>query len=58
MVNVNEECVGCGLCVVVYPDGFILDDQSGMAKFPHSEYDESLVQEAIDQCPVGAITIS
>jgi len=49
-------CTGCGLCTQVCPDVFEMGDDG----YSHVKQgaDESLpcVEEAIDQCPVGAIS--
>lgn len=58
MITINSEnCVGCGLCAVVYPEGFQLDDNTGIAKVTSQNLDLNLVDEAIQQCPVEAISL-
>jgi len=50
----QDLCVGCGLCAQVCPDVFELDAE-GMASAKEGAAADC-VQDAIDQCPVGAIT--
>ena len=49
----SEACIGCGLCVGAYPEAFEFDDE-GKARVI-GDIDESLVDEAIGNCPAGAI---
>lgn len=51
----QEECIGCEACVEMCPEVFALnDDEKAFAKDPESAAD--CVQEAIDSCPVNAIS--
>lgn len=55
--TVNQDCIGCGLCVNTCPAVFTMAD-TNMAvavDFPTSEVD--LVHEAADACPVDAISL-
>lgn len=51
-----DECTGCGLCEEICPDVFKLNDD-GIADVidPHGATAE-LIQEAINECPVDAIS--
>jgi len=51
-------CIGCGSCAAVAPKSFVMDDASGkaLATNPTGD-DEKTVQEAVDGCPVAAITL-
>ncbi|MCD6541321.1 ferredoxin [Candidatus Bipolaricaulota bacterium] len=56
-IKVDENlCTGCGLCAQVCPDVFEIGDD-GLSHVKAGA-DESLpcVDEAIDQCPVSAIS--
>lgn len=67
-VEVNQNvCIGCGLCVSLCPNVFKLDEVSykseviGKCESTMSEGDKSTVSEAscqnaIDSCPVAAIS--
>lgn len=51
----QEECIGCEACVELCPEVFALnDDEKAIAKDPDSTAE--CVQEAIDGCPVSAIS--
>lgn len=53
---VNQElCVGCGLCVSMNPEVFLIED-NGLAKAVNETENESLLQDCIDGCPVSAIS--
>ncbi len=58
MVKVNEDvCIGCGACQALVSDVFDLNDD-GFAYVKEdadlSKYEEE-INEAIDNCPTGAI---
>ncbi len=50
----SETCIGCGLCVGSVPSAFEFDDE-GKAKVI-GECEDAELQEAIANCPVGAIS--
>lgn len=53
MVKVDtNKCVGCGACASICPDGFEI--KNGKAKVKNQKAD--CVDEAIENCPVGAIS--
>ena len=51
-----DECIGCETCVELCPEVFAMIDgeEKAMVKAPDSTAD--CVQEAIDSCPVEAIS--
>ncbi len=55
-VEVDQEtCIGCGVCADMVPDVFEMQDgKSIVINAQGAEYDE--VQEAVESCPVEAIT--
>ena len=57
-IIIDDSCIGCGVCESIYPDVFEMrDDGKAYVKEDVTDWDESLVQEAIDQCPTGSISI-
>jgi len=53
----QESCIGCGACAATCPKTFEMKEGKAHAKV--SEVKEvTCEQEAADNCPVGAITIS
>lgn len=53
----QEECVGCGSCVEIAEDVFRLnDDDKAEVYGPITADNKSEVQDAIDTCPVNAIS--
>jgi len=52
----KDLCVGCGLCSQVCSDVFEMaaDDKAGV--IDGADLNADCVQDAIDQCPVAAIT--
>ena len=54
----QNKCIGCGTCPSLVPDVFDFNDE-GLANEIVDEVSEDLeqeVKEAIDACPVGAIS--
>ncbi|MCF7794801.1 ferredoxin [Patescibacteria group bacterium] len=53
----KDKCISCGLCANMCPDIFIMDEdnKSEVTKQPSAK-EESCAKEAIDSCPVEAIS--
>jgi len=55
----SDECTGCGYCVDICPDVFgIRDDRVEIRADPVPTVLAGQVQEAIENCPAGAIRIA
>ena len=56
-VSVDKNmCIGCGLCVNMCSDIFFMDsDGKSDVKQDTKPFDESLVKETVNSCPVNAI---
>ncbi len=53
----QSACIGCGLCESTCPEVFRMnDDNLAEVHAQPAEVTDSL-QEAVDGCPVGAITV-
>lgn len=50
----QDMCIGCGMCAGIAPDSFRMNGD-GKAEF-YAESDDAAVQQAIDGCPVSAIS--
>jgi ferredoxin len=50
----KDACIGCGLCAGMHADVFAIDDD-GKAKLIGE--DEAAIEDAVANCPVGAIEI-
>jgi len=56
MAKVDKDlCVGCGLCPQACPDVFEMQDDGKAGIIAGSDAGAACVQDAVDQCPVGAI---
>ncbi len=58
--QVDERCIGCGICSAIAPRNFRSDHEQGydyVYKQPENEAEESLCAEAMDICPVNAIGV-
>lgn len=56
-VKVNQECIGCGMCIDICPEVFVYNDE-GLSSVKSQEVNDSLkdsVVEAQEACPVDAI---
>lgn len=55
--NVDENtCIGCGLCIGTVPEVFRMNDDGKSEAYQEATPEnESMVQDAIDSCPVSAI---
>lgn len=52
----QDLCVGCGLCVQVCSDVFELSSDGKARVIKGADEDADCIQDAVDQCPVGAIS--
>ena len=53
----QDSCIGCGLCISTVPEVFEVNaDVKGEASGNTTTENKSAVQEAIDACPVQAIS--
>ena len=53
----QDSCIGCGLCISTVPEGFEVNaDGKAEASGHTTTENKSAVQEAIDACPVQAIS--
>ena len=53
----QDLCIGCGLCVTTCPEVFEMNaDDKAQAVADTSDENRGTVQEAIDGCPVSAIS--
>lgn len=50
----QDMCIGCGMCAAIAAESFRMNGE-GKAEF-FAESDDSLVEEAMGSCPVGAIS--
>lgn len=54
---VNENCIGCGMCVAIDPEHFEIED--GLSKeISNENLDSTDLKNAIDACPVAAIEVN
>ena len=52
----ENTCIGCGSCAALAPKTFVMNDK-GKAEVTNLNGDPpKVIQEAIDNCPVGAIS--
>lgn len=52
----QDTCIGCGLCIGTVPDVFRMNDDGKAEGYQEATPEnESMVQDAIDSCPVSAI---
>jgi ferredoxin len=55
----QDKCIGCGACGITAPEAFGFDDikSKAIVKKNAENTDSSKIQEAIERCPVQAISI-
>ena len=59
MIHVNKDaCIACGLCFGTHPEYFAFgsDGKAEAIKQPTTDEERTIVEEAIDNCPVGAVS--
>ncbi len=55
-LTVNENCIGCGMCVAIDPEHFTIED--GLSAPTNSDnLDTPELENAISSCPTAAIEI-
>lgn len=54
----KEQCIGCGMCVMICPAVFCMNvDERAEACGDITAENQAKTQEAVDSCPVAAISI-
>ena len=55
-LNINENCIGCGMCAAIDPEHFEIVD--GLSQATNSDnLDSKDLENAISSCPTAAIEI-
>lgn len=57
MVIINDNCIGCGICTLVYPECFEINIDTNTVEIICEDPNLDLIQEVIDQCPMNAIKV-
>jgi len=52
-----DTCIGCGTCEGIAPEYFKIEDGVSVVKKAYDEADADIITDAIDSCPVQAITL-
>lgn len=52
----QELCIGCGICVDLCPEVFVMEDEKSQV-IGADQCASCDCQEAVDSCPVSAITM-
>ena len=52
----KEKCIGCGLCTTTCPECFELGEDGKSQVKSGCKGDESCIEEAVNGCPVSAIS--
>lgn len=56
-LHVNENCIGCGMCVAIDPNHFDIVD--GLSEATNNDNLESEdLKNAMESCPVAAIEVN
>lgn len=53
----RETCIGCGSCEVTAPEYFEMKGGLSHVKKAYDEKDADLIEQAINECPVQAISL-
>lgn len=56
MVQVNDHCIGCGVCGTIAPTIFKVDGIATVIKQPETPEEHAAVEQAIASCPATAIS--
>ncbi len=57
MVSINSNCIGCGTCAAIAPTIFKVEGiPAEVIKEPATAEEQTLTQQAIEMCPVQAIS--
>lgn len=57
MVKVNKKiCIGCGSCASICPEVFEMDDNGKAQVKSNANKKAKCIEEAIESCPVSAIS--
>jgi len=53
----KNKCIGCGTCIFLAPKAFKLGKDGKSETINNTKIDSKEVKEAIDSCPVNAISL-
>ncbi|MEM2115970.1 MAG: ferredoxin [Candidatus Woesearchaeota archaeon] len=57
-VKISDDCIGCGACVAISSDIFVLNKgKAEVIKQPQTSKEEEAVKNAAELCPSQAIEI-
>lgn len=51
-------CIGCGTCVALCPQVYQLNNQGKAEVKEKANYSACEIQETVDSCPAGAISLN
>lgn len=58
IVHEREQCIGCGACAAVHPDGWRLEDDGKVTRVGPARVNSARKhQEAAAMCPVNVIKV-
>ena len=57
-INVNEDCIGCGMCEGVCPEVFQLNAGGMSEVIGDPDMHSDKVMEAVSVCPTNAIEVA
>ncbi|MEI6673020.1 MAG: ferredoxin [bacterium] len=56
MIQVNDTCIGCGVCESIAKTIFKVDGVSKVIKQPETPEEQTAAEQSIEMCPVHAIS--